>query len=110
MRESICKGPIVIGDDAWIGYDCTILSGVTIGQGAVVAAGSVVTKDVPPYAVVGGTPARVIKYRFTPDVVEKMLTLDYAQLGDEAILRNQELLGQPITSDNVDAVLARLRG
>lgn len=110
VRESICKGPIVIGDDAWIGYDCTILSGVRIGQGAVVAAGSVVTKDVPPYAVVGGTPARVIKYRFTPDVVEKMLTLDYARLADEAILRNRELLGMPITSDNVDAVLARLRG
>ncbi|WP_342120272.1 glycosyltransferase [Pseudoduganella sp. OTU4001] len=108
--EALSKGPIVIGDDVWIGYHCTILSGVTIGQGAVVAAGSVVTKDVPPYAVVGGTPAQVIRYRFTPEVIEKMLTLDYSQLSDETILRNRDLLGLPITADNVDAVLARLRG
>jgi maltose O-acetyltransferase len=55
--------PIVIGDYAWIGMRATILGGVTIGEGAVVMAGATVTRDVPPYAVVGGVPARVIRYR-----------------------------------------------
>lgn len=56
-------GPIVVGDDVWIGYDSKIMAGVHIGNGAVIGAGSVVTKNVPPYAVVGGVPARIIKYR-----------------------------------------------
>ncbi len=55
--------PIVIEDDVWIGANCTLLSGVHVGTGAIVAAGAVVTKDVPPYAIVGGNPAKVIKYR-----------------------------------------------
>ncbi|NQT17521.1 MAG: acyltransferase [Planctomycetes bacterium] len=59
---SVCK-PIVIGDDVWIGANCLILAGVSIGEGAVVAGGSVVTKDVPRFAVVGGVPARVIRFR-----------------------------------------------
>ena len=61
--ESFSKGDIIIDDDVWIGYGATILSGVRIGQGAVVATGAVVTSDVPPYAIVGGVPAKVIKYR-----------------------------------------------
>jgi acetyltransferase-like isoleucine patch superfamily enzyme len=61
-----CKG-IKLEDDIWIGTHVTILDGVTIGQGAIVAAGSVVNKDVPPYAIVGGVPARVLKYRQTQD-------------------------------------------
>lgn len=60
--EDVCK-PIVIGDDVWIGANCLILAGVTIGEGAIVAGGSVVTKDVPAFAVVGGCPAKIIKYR-----------------------------------------------
>lgn len=62
-----------------------ILSGVHIGQGAVVAAGAVVTKDVPPYAIVGGVPAKVIKYRFSPEVIEQLLKLDYSKLTDDMI-------------------------
>ncbi len=61
------KAIVSIGNDVWIGQGCTILGGVTIGDGAVLAAGAVVTKDVPPYAVVGGVPAKVIKYRFAPE-------------------------------------------
>lgn len=67
---------VVIESDVWIGANCTILQGVTIGRGAVIAAGAVVTKDVPPYAVVGGVPAKVIKYRFTEEEIvehEKLL-------------------------------------
>ena len=60
-----------IEEGVWVGCNATILKGVTIGKGAVVAAGSVVTKDVLPYSIVGGNPAKVIKYRFTPEQIEK---------------------------------------
>ena len=55
--------PVVIGDDVWIGGNCMIMAGVTIGEGAVIAGGAVVTKDVEPYSIVGGIPARLIRYR-----------------------------------------------
>ena len=69
--------PVVIGNDVWIGSYVRIMEGVTIGDGAVVAACALVTKDVPPYAVVGGVPAKVIKYRFDPDTIEKFLQLKW---------------------------------
>ena len=83
--EAFGKGDIVVEDDAWIGYGATIMSGVRIGQGAVVAAGAVVTKDVPPYAIVGGVPGKVIKYRFEPELIEELLKVDYAKLGEEMV-------------------------
>lgn len=66
------KGNVTIGHDVWLGLGSFILSGVTIGNGAVVAAHSVVTKHVPPYAIVGGNPARIIRYRFTPDIIARL--------------------------------------
>jgi acetyltransferase-like isoleucine patch superfamily enzyme len=66
------KGPIVVGNDVWVGTRAIILSGVTIGDGAIVAAGSVVTKDVPPYAIVAGNPARLIRYRFSDETIAAM--------------------------------------
>jgi acetyltransferase-like isoleucine patch superfamily enzyme len=108
--EAQSKGPIVIEDDVWIGYGTTVLSGVTIGKGAVIAAGSVVTKDIPPYTVAGGNPARPLKPRFAPEVVERLLAFDFASLSDEAILANPDLVGTALTPENVDAVLAKLRG
>ena len=83
--ESSGKGDIIVDDDVWIGYGATIMSGVHIGQGAVVAAGAVVTKDVPPYAIVGGVPAKVIKYRFEPEMIEELLKIDYSKLTKEDI-------------------------
>ena len=62
--EAFGKGDIIVEDDVWIGYGAVIMSGVTIKQGAVIAAGSVVVKDVPAYSIVGGAPAKIIKYRF----------------------------------------------
>ena len=69
------RGDIVIGNDVWIGYEAVILSGVTIGHGAVIAARSVVTRDVPPYAIVGGVPARLIRRRFEPETIDALLEL-----------------------------------
>ena len=83
--EANTKGDIVVGDDVWIGYGSTIMSGVHIGQGAVIAAGAVVTKDVPPYAIVGGVPAKVIRYRFDNKVIEELLKTDYDKLTREMI-------------------------
>lgn len=83
--ESFGKGNIEVDDDVWIGYGATIMSGIHIGQGAVVAAGAVVTKDVPPYAIVGGVPAKVIKYRFEPEMIEELLKIDYGKLSKEDI-------------------------
>lgn len=83
--EAISKGDIVIDDDVWIGYGATILSGVHIGQGAVIAAGAVVSKDVPPYAIVGGVPAKVIKCRFSEELIKELLKVDYSKLTKEMI-------------------------
>lgn len=83
--EALSKGNIVIDDDVWIGYGATIMSGVHIGQGAVIAAGAVVTKDVPPYAIVGGVPAKIIKYRFEPEIRIKLEKIDFARLDENSI-------------------------
>ena len=69
------RGDIIIGNDVWIGYEAVILSGVTIGDGAIVAARSVVTRDVPPYTIVGGVPARPIRRRFDPETIDALLEL-----------------------------------
>ena len=83
--SSTSKGDIIVDDDVWIGYGATIMSGVHIGQGAVVAAGAVVTKDVPPYAIVGGVPAKVIRYRFEPEMIDELQKVDYSKLTKEDI-------------------------
>lgn len=84
-EEGQSKGDIVIADDVWIGQNVTILSGVHIGQGAIIAAGAVVTKDVPPYAIVGGVPATIIKYRFSEDLINELMKIDYSKLTKEVI-------------------------
>lgn len=106
--EALSKGNIIVKDDVWIGANSTILSGVTINKGAIVAAGSVVTKDVPPYAIVGGNPAKVIKYRFSEPIIQKLLKIDYSKLTDETILNNLQNLYTEITEDNVDEILSTI--
>lgn len=98
-KESVSKGDIIIDDDVWIGYRSTIMSGIHIGQGAIVAAGSVVTKDVPPYAIVGGVPAKIIKYRFDENTVKKLIKLDYGELDRDTIKKHIEDLYEKVTPE-----------
>jgi len=81
----------VIGNDVWIGCNSTVLRGVTIGDGAVVGANSLVNKDVPPYAIVVGNPARVIKYRFTDEIIQNLVELKWWDIDTRIIKENTEL-------------------
>lgn len=90
--EAFAKGDIIVDDDVWIGYGAIILSGVHIGQGSVVAAGAVVTKDVPPYTIVGGVPAKVMKYRFGEGIINELLKVDYRRLTKEMIAEHEDEL------------------
>ncbi len=104
--ENSSKGNIIVKDDVWIGFNCTILSGVTIGQGAVIGANSIVAKDVPPYAIYVGN--QVIKYRFNKEIIEKLLKIDYSKLSKESIEQNVNELYTHIEKENVDEVIRSL--
>lgn len=99
--EAVSKGDIIVDDDVWIGYGATILSGVHIGQGAVIAAGAVVVKDVPPYAIVGGVPAKIIKYRFDEKIIEKLIKIDFSKLTEENVCEHINELYQNV-DENTD--------
>ena len=96
--EATSKGDIRVGDDVWLGLGATVCSGVAIGQGAIVAAGSVVVKDVPPYAIVGGNPAKFIKWRFEDAALrERLAALDWGRFDPDAL-----------TAETLDALYAPL--
>jgi len=86
------KGNVVIGNDVWIGNNATIMSGVHVGHGAVIANNAHVVKDVPDYAIVGGNPAKLIKYRFAEDQIKKLLELKWWDLPDDSINKLTPLL------------------
>lgn len=94
------KGDTVIGHDVWLGYKATIMAGVQIGHGAIVAAKSVVTKDVPPYAIVGGNPAQIIRYRFKEEDIQRLLELEWWHWPAEKITRCVHLL----TGNDIDGL------
>lgn len=96
------KGAVTIGNDVWIGMNATILSGVTIGDGAVVAAGAMVTKDVPPYAIVAGNPAVVKKKRFRDDQIAALLRIKWWDWSDDKINQNLRLM----CSTSIDTFIA----
>ena len=82
------KGDIIIGNDVWIGYEAIILAGVTIGDGAIIGTRAVVTKDVPPYTIVGGVPAKPIKRRFSEETTSALLEIQWWNWSEERIARN----------------------
>lgn len=88
------KGDTVIGNDVWIGLDATIMPGVNVGDGAIIGAKSIVTKDVEPYTIVGGNPAKEIKKRFSESKIKELLKIKWWDLENEVIL------------DNIDAILS----
>ena len=107
-REAYSNGSIVINDDVWIATDSIILSGVNVGKGAVIAAGSVVVKDVPPYSIVGGNPAKVIKYRFEKSIINKLEKLDYKKISKEFIKDNIDILYNTLDEENLNDIIYRL--
>lgn len=82
------KGDIVIGNDVWIGYEAVILSGVTIGDGAIIGTRAVVTKDVPSYTIVGGVPAKPIRKRFDEETIQKLEEIRWWDWEEERIKKN----------------------
>lgn len=104
--ESETKGEIILEDDVWIGYGSTILSGVHIGKGAIIAANSTVTKDIPPYAIYAGN--KIIKYRFSQEIIKKINKLDLEKLNKENIIENIDYLYTDINENNIDEILKKL--
>lgn len=104
-REANSKGDIIIKDDVWIGTNAIICSGVTIGQGAVVAAGAVVTKNVEPYAIVGGNPARFIKWRFDENCRKKLCNMDIVRLFENFSKDDISLIYEKLTEDVLNILL-----
>lgn len=96
---------INIGNDVWIGQRVLVIGGVTIGNGAVIGAGAVVTKDVPPYAVVGGVPAKVLKYRFAPEIIDALEKSEWWTLPDEVLRRNIALFQKPLDVNDVQKLI-----
>lgn len=90
--DHVTRGDVVIGNDVWIGAGAFITSGVTVGDGAVIAGHAVVTKNVPPYAIVGGNPAKVLKYRFPPEIIERLLRLSWWDWPDQKVDRYLPLM------------------
>lgn len=106
--ESISKGDIIVKDDVWIGFGSVILSGVTIGQGAVIGAGSIVAKDIPPYSIYVGN--SVIKYRFSEKIINKLLQIDFNKLNENDIKANIDFLYTNCTDENIDEIINKVFG
>lgn len=90
-NHTVGRGDVVIGSDVWLGSQCVIMAGVTIGHGAVVAAQAVVSKDVPPYGIVAGNPARLVKRRFDDETVDELLRIAWWDWPAERVRANLDL-------------------
>lgn len=99
-EDAMSRGSIVIEDEVWIGYGVTILSGVRVGKGSVIATGAVVTKDVAPYSIIGGVPAKLIKKRFSDDIINKLSSMNFIDLPIDVITDNIELFYKEIKDSN----------
>ena len=104
-NERVSKGNVTIMNDVWIGAHSVILEGVTIGNGAIIAANCVVRTDVPPYAIVGGVPGKVVGYRFEQDIIDKLQNLSWWEWDDDKIQNNKPFFEQPITVESFDNIV-----
>lgn len=95
-KDTLSKGSIIIGNDVWVGHAATILSGVKVGNGAVIAAGSIVINDVPDYAIVAGVPAKVVKYRFSQNQIDKLLEIRWWEWDEDTIHSNKDDFYLPV--------------
>ena len=103
--ETITKGPVIIGHDVWIGDGATILSGIHIGNGAVIGASTVVRRNVPPYAIVIGNPMRITGYRFTEEIIQTLEAIKpYDRLSLNSILKNINLFEERPSKDILDKI------
>nr|WP_271559595.1 DapH/DapD/GlmU-related protein [Algibacter sp.] len=102
--DVVSKGGVTIGNDVWIGAGTTILTGVTIGDGAVVAANSVVTKNIPPYAIVGGSPAKVLKFRFSDEIIVELLRLKWWNWEIDKIINNKDLFYNNVSLESIKEI------
>ena len=100
----ISKGDIIIGNDVWIGHGAYVLSGVTVGDGAVIGCNAVVTKDVPPYTIVVGNPAEIVRKRFSDTVIQRLLAVRWWDFPDDEVMRLAPLL----MSANIQECLTEL--
>lgn len=98
VDDALGNGSIVVEDEVWIGCGATILSNVRIGKGAIIAAGAVVTRDVPPYTVAGGAPARVIKKRFSDEITARLMNFRLADIPREVVARHVDLFYKEIAT------------
>jgi acetyltransferase-like isoleucine patch superfamily enzyme len=105
MGHPSCKGDIIIENDVWIGAKATIMSGVKISNGSIVASGSVVTKDVPPYSIVAGNPAKVVKMRFNYQQIEDLLNISWWNWDEDKIKENAMIMW----SDNIDEFINKFK-
>ncbi len=94
--DAISKGPIIIEDEVWIGTGAMIFSGARVGKGAIIAAGAIVTKEVKPYAIVGGNPAKLIRFRFDEAIIQILKPIHFVNLPDEWIKENIEMIYKKI--------------
>lgn len=106
--DALSNGPIVVEDEVWIGMGARILSGIKIGKGAIIAAGSVVTKDVEPYAIVGGNPAKLIRFRFSDDIINILKPIRFVNFSEEWIKKNIHLIYKKIETVEDALQLKRL--
>jgi acetyltransferase-like isoleucine patch superfamily enzyme len=101
--DAISKGPIIVEDEVWIGSGAMILSGIKIEKGAIIAAGSIVTKNVPAYGIVGGNPAKLIRLRFSDEIINILKPIHFANFSEEWIRKNIDTIYKKI--ETVDDAL-----
>jgi acetyltransferase-like isoleucine patch superfamily enzyme len=108
-NEAKSKGPIIIEDDVWIGTDSTILSGVKLGKGTIVAAGSIVTKSTLPYSLVGGNPAKLIKMRFEDSIIKKLMEIDFNCFNENNINSLLNNMYEPLSENYINNFQIKLK-